>query len=201
MLAHSASQPSLSLGARQSSQSTPFVARHGIGGGRYDPAQSDPTRGMRSTTNGGARPASSASHLVRSSSAATIGSIAEEPEPYSAEAAAAWCGAPHASSSAPRPRPPAAPVASRSQPRRRSPHTPRSASPAPLPPHEGNNSRVDALLIHHAAGRSAPPTWVVRAMRALETEYERQLAEMQASFKPSYVPFLNAAHWCGGAGV
>ena len=48
MLAHSASQPSLSLGARQSSQSTPFVARHGIGGGRYDPAQSDPTRGMRS---------------------------------------------------------------------------------------------------------------------------------------------------------
>ena len=38
-------------------------------------------------------------------------------------------------------------------------------------------SRVEALLAHHAGGKVAPPAWVVRAMRALESSYERQLRE------------------------
>ena len=37
-------------------------------------------------------------------------------------------------------------------------------------PPPGSNSRIDRLLIHHAAGRPAPPAWVVRAMRALEAD-------------------------------
>jgi len=39
------------------------------------------------------------------------------------------------------------------------------------------SSHIDRLLIHHAAGRQAPPTWAVRAMRALAMHYEKQLAD------------------------
>ena len=183
-LTSSASQPHLSLAARHA-RSTPVAASSRA----YDPRCSDPTRGRTAACAASQRGVGAPpQRLSRSSSAVTIGSITEEPEPYSAEAAEAWCAAPapsagcwyggatasrsscssscgggcacfssSASGGAARPPPGAAP---------------RRAGDEP-----GANSRVDALLIQHAGGRAAPPAWVVRAMRALEASYERQLSD------------------------
>ena len=197
-LSCSASQPHLSMAARRLEPHAPSL----------QPTASEPDLAYFSGPSQLRHPAPGR-QLGRSASAATIGSIAED-EPYTYDAAMAYCGSGDggggglnfgARASSASSRPPrgkstwgtaaARPGSSGGGGRRAANLAAFESRPAAPPAYTSTSSTVNSLISHYAGGKLAPPAWVLRAMRALEDSYEKKLREARETVLK--VPEVRAA--------